>query len=263
MLKVLLADYNKTSLTYFAKMIDWTHYGFQIVSEATDGGEALGCFMEFRHDIVILDTDLPEISGIELAAKIKELSPTTIVIFLSSSGEFSAARSALQLNAFDYLLKHELERSILIEKLQHVKTLIEKAKKQNKYLLEGALSSCLLSRKPELNDYEAVFPNSYHFLIAIQNHTIPVIAEKFNARTEELPEDEIRAACYSAADTLIVSVKIQSYMHLLLFNRSGDCYASANRLSAFLEARFRQTFSFIIIGENRTFKTGFRAYALL
>lgn len=54
-------------------------------------------------DIAILDIDLPDMNGLTLAAKIKELSPETSIIFLTGHPRF--ATDAFKLHASGYLLK--------------------------------------------------------------------------------------------------------------------------------------------------------------
>ena len=89
MIRVLLADDNTVSLEYFSTLIDWEHYGFQVVSTAVDGEEALYEFHRLRPEVVITDIKMPTMTGIELAERIHETSPQTVVLFLSSYSEFT------------------------------------------------------------------------------------------------------------------------------------------------------------------------------
>ena len=64
MIRVLLADDNKSSLDYFAEMIDWERYGFQLVSTAVDGENAWMDFQKHHPQLVITDIQMPVLSGI-------------------------------------------------------------------------------------------------------------------------------------------------------------------------------------------------------
>ena len=44
--------------------------GFEVVGEAEDGAAALECVARLRPDIVLLDVQLPDLSGFEIAAKL-------------------------------------------------------------------------------------------------------------------------------------------------------------------------------------------------
>ena len=132
MYKVMLADDNKFALAHFVNMIKWEDFGFTLVSSAIDGIEAWEEFCKYSPDLVITDVQMPGLSGIELAGKIKEKSQDTVVIFLSSYDEFDYARSAIDLNVREYILKQELDRALLEKKLREIKEDMDKKKeKQN------------------------------------------------------------------------------------------------------------------------------------
>ena len=65
--------------------------------------EALEWLKENGADLALLDIDMPEMNGLELAAKIKGVSPDTSIIFLTGFAQFAV--DAFQLRASGYLLK--------------------------------------------------------------------------------------------------------------------------------------------------------------
>ena len=65
--------------------------------------EALKWLKNNSADIALLDIDMPEINGLELAAAIKDVSPNTAIIFLTGYSRFAA--EAFKLHASGYLLK--------------------------------------------------------------------------------------------------------------------------------------------------------------
>ena len=75
------------------------------VEEAPNGRAAYEKCMEKAFDLVITDLEMPEMKGIELLTKIRELSPQTIVIIITAYGSLETAISALRMGASDYLLK--------------------------------------------------------------------------------------------------------------------------------------------------------------
>jgi DNA-binding NarL/FixJ family response regulator len=58
--------------------------GFDVVGEAEDGGSALRAVEELRPDVVLLDVQLPDIDGIEVAARLSENGSGPAIVLTSS-----------------------------------------------------------------------------------------------------------------------------------------------------------------------------------
>jgi two-component system, NarL family, response regulator LiaR len=78
---------------------------FQVVGEASSGEEALGIVSELIPDIVLLDLIMPGIDGIETTRRIKQISPRTQVVVLTSYHEDVHIFPALKAGAISYILK--------------------------------------------------------------------------------------------------------------------------------------------------------------
>lgn len=78
------------------------HTQFSLIGEARNGQEALMAIREQQPDIVLLDIQMPEMSGIELVEQLAE-SHSPKVIFITAYDQFAV--KAFELNAVDYLLK--------------------------------------------------------------------------------------------------------------------------------------------------------------
>lgn len=76
-----------------------------IVGSAENGAEALQLFRMHLPDIVIVDVDLPGISGLEVISEMQKLSEDTQYIILSAYNVFSYAQKALKMGVHEYLLK--------------------------------------------------------------------------------------------------------------------------------------------------------------
>ncbi|MCZ4223343.1 response regulator [Pedobacter rhodius] len=87
---------------------------FEIAGTFTNGND----FVEFLKlnelDIVLLDIILPDINGIDLCKKIKEISASTVVLALSNHEERSAIMKMIENGASGYLLKNAS-----VEELMH------------------------------------------------------------------------------------------------------------------------------------------------
>lgn len=76
-----------------------------VVAEAGTGEEAVKLCGQHRPDVVVMDMIMPGMDGSIATRKIKELSPTTQVLVLTSFHEAQLVREALKAGAIGYLLK--------------------------------------------------------------------------------------------------------------------------------------------------------------
>lgn len=79
--------------------------GFQLVGEAAEGESALALVAEHHPQVVLLDLRLPQMSGVEVARRMVEVSPATRVVVLSAFDEIDYVRAALAAGVAGYLLK--------------------------------------------------------------------------------------------------------------------------------------------------------------
>jgi DNA-binding NarL/FixJ family response regulator len=78
---------------------------FEIVGQAIDGLETLRLVEELHPDVVLIDVQMPKMDGIEATRRIRQQSPTTQVVILSSFDEDEYIYKAIQAGARGYLLK--------------------------------------------------------------------------------------------------------------------------------------------------------------
>ena len=91
--------------------------GYEVVM-AGSGEDALQMVREQQPDLVLLDIQLPGISGIEVLEKIKEFDDNITVIMLTAHGGLETAVNAMRIGAYDYVSKpfNLDELSIIIKK---------------------------------------------------------------------------------------------------------------------------------------------------
>ena len=69
------------------------------------GEDALPAVVRFQPDVIILDLDMPDITGLEVLSQVKATNPSIEVILLTGHGSFDAGLTGMELGAFDYLIK--------------------------------------------------------------------------------------------------------------------------------------------------------------
>jgi two-component system response regulator YesN len=84
---------------------EWSRLGIKVVGEASDGESGLMLIRQLRPDIVLTDIRMPMMSGLELVEIIRKTDPRTRVIVVSGYDDFTYVRSAMRMDATDYLLK--------------------------------------------------------------------------------------------------------------------------------------------------------------
>jgi two-component system response regulator DesR len=83
-----------------------------VVGQARNGKIALESVMEYQPDVLITDIEMPEMSGLELAAELKRLRLPARTIILTTFARSGYLRRALDAGAAGYLLKDKPAREL-------------------------------------------------------------------------------------------------------------------------------------------------------
>ncbi|MEA2184469.1 MAG: two-component system, NarL family, nitrate/nitrite response regulator NarL [Solirubrobacteraceae bacterium] len=79
--------------------------GLDIVADARRGEEAVRRAAELRPDVVVMDVNMPGMSGVEATRALRKVSPLTAVLMLTVSADEDAVLDAVLAGASGYLLK--------------------------------------------------------------------------------------------------------------------------------------------------------------
>jgi DNA-binding NarL/FixJ family response regulator len=82
--------------------------GFELAGEAADGEASVEAARYLKPEIVLMDINLPGISGIEATRRILAQSPRTMVLLLSTRDGAELAHQAAECGAAAYLPKSRL-----------------------------------------------------------------------------------------------------------------------------------------------------------
>lgn len=117
-LKILLVD-DHVLFRSGIRLLLQSEADFSIIGEAADGLEAVKCAHQLKPDIVLLDLNLPGLSGLEALRLIKEDAPECTILMLTVSEDAMELASALRGGADGYVLKNA-EASYLVEAIRKV-----------------------------------------------------------------------------------------------------------------------------------------------
>ncbi len=84
---------------------DLTAAGYDVVATTGEGRQAVRIAGAARPDVVVLDLQLPDISGVEVINGLRSAVPEVRVLMLSASGEQQSVLDAVKAGAGGYLLK--------------------------------------------------------------------------------------------------------------------------------------------------------------
>jgi len=83
------------------------HSRFQVIGEVSDGLQAVQQAQQLQPDLIVLDIGLPTLNGIEAARQIRQLSPTSKIVFLSENRSSDIVEEALRTGASAYVFKSD------------------------------------------------------------------------------------------------------------------------------------------------------------
>ena len=75
------------------------------ISKCYDGKCAIDCVEKSDFDLIITDINLPDISGLQILKKVKDLNKKARVILISGNSNIIDPVNAVKLGAFDFLPK--------------------------------------------------------------------------------------------------------------------------------------------------------------
>jgi DNA-binding NarL/FixJ family response regulator len=102
--RILLADDHTLLVDALGRLLEPE---FEVVDTVADGLALLKSVETLQPDVVIVDIEMPLLSGLDAAARVKELAPATKVVMLTQHHEIMLANEAFARRASAYVLKQE------------------------------------------------------------------------------------------------------------------------------------------------------------
>jgi DNA-binding NarL/FixJ family response regulator len=100
---------------------DLTEAGFEVVATVGEGAQALRIAGSVRPDVVVLDLQLPDVSGVDVTRGLVAANPDIRVLILSASGEHRDVLDAVKAGATGYIVK-SASRAELIDAVRRTES---------------------------------------------------------------------------------------------------------------------------------------------
>jgi two-component system, NtrC family, response regulator AtoC len=150
--KILVVDDDQSIRDTLSNYLKRQEY---IVHSARNGVEALEITKKINPDLIITDVRMPEMDGLELLAKVKEIDSHIQVIMISAFDDMQSTVKAMQSGAYDYI-----EKPLEIDKLKlRIKRALENKKLSSRLeslipsdYKEYKIENTLIGKTPEMKE---------------------------------------------------------------------------------------------------------------
>ena len=149
-ISVLLVDDHALVRRGFRRMLD-DDETLEVVGEASNGTEAVQLAEKLRPQVIVMDCQLPELTGVAATRIILRSHPETAILMLSMHSEDTLVRQALDAGARGYVLKNanDLDLASAIKNVAAGKSVID-PQLQRAETLKGERDTALTARELEV-----------------------------------------------------------------------------------------------------------------
>ena len=117
--RIVIADDHHMTLAGLAATLESVE-DFEVVGQAADGREALALTQSMSPDVLVVDVEMPNMSGVEVARTLRASDNTTKVLALSAYDEPEYVYGLLDAGAAGYLMKEEADRDMMVAAVRGV-----------------------------------------------------------------------------------------------------------------------------------------------
>lgn len=143
---LLIADDHELVRSGVRKLVEGTE--IEVVGEAPSGAQAIELVQKLHPDVVLLDIRMPDGDGLEVLERIRETSPQTKVVVLSTYDNPTYIARAMSLGAVDYVTKGAMVRQI-VESIRAAAGVGDAQPSESARRVVGVLSSTQVQQEPE------------------------------------------------------------------------------------------------------------------
>lgn len=149
-MRLLIVDDEHYIVNYMASLIAENLSSELEIYKCYSGKEALELLETVKIDLMLLDINMPGLTGLEVAPKVLDLLPDCRIIFLTAYDNFEYIYESNKSNHTRYLLKTESDEMILQE-IEHAVKEVEEETKKLHLISEAQKKTILLSHLLQQN----------------------------------------------------------------------------------------------------------------
>ncbi len=180
MYSMILVDDEKIVLRGIRKVCEKENFDFEIIGAFSNPAEALDALPGLRPHLIITDIKMPQMDGLELSVRAKEILPDVEIVILSGYSDFTYAQTAVKIGVSDYLLK-PIKKTDFAQTLSRIREKIQNRAGQSAYY--RALQEYAQSSQTEVK-------NHFFLQLAEKGGTDPAYIHTFCEKMDLHPEEE-------------------------------------------------------------------------
>jgi two-component system, NarL family, response regulator DegU len=117
-IKIVIVDDHQLFREGVKRILDFED-SFEVVAEGNDGSEVMELYEKHKPDVILMDINMPRVSGVEATEALLKEYPEAKVIILSIHDDGSYVTHALKTGALGYMLK-EMDAEAIVEAIKVV-----------------------------------------------------------------------------------------------------------------------------------------------
>lgn len=171
MLKVIIVDDEKLAIQRLEAILNSTKI-VEVIGTYQNGYDALHTIEKFQPDIIFLDIEMPEISGIEMAIKIMENNEDSRIVFVTAYEQY--ALKAFKIGVIDYILKpYDKER--VLQLIQRFNKLRSQEPSNDQYMIHAFNYFHIKKNGVELKDVKWRTSKARELFIYLVQHSDAIV----------------------------------------------------------------------------------------
>jgi len=203
---IFIIDDEKEICESIKMILEYEDYDVNYSTSATQGLKTLN---DIQVACLLLDIQMPDMSGFEVLKRVKESTPSLSVIVISAHGSVENAIKATRLGAFDFIEKPIDRDKLLISvrnAVEQVKLITENIEIKKSLDVEGDILGASKSIKNILELIEKVAPLDTRVLITGENGTgKELVARAIHKKSQRKDKPFIEVNCAAIPNELIES----------------------------------------------------------
>ncbi len=217
--------------------------GYRTIT-ADDGKKAVQKVIKDDPDIILLDIRMPEMDGIQVLEKVREINPSTPVIIITAFADVKNAVQAMKLGAHDYLIKpfDNSELLLIIERALEKRALETEVEHLRSLLLDRVDLSSRMGKSTKIEELskkvKKVAQSDFSVLIQGESGTgKELVAEAIHLNSQRSGGPFVVVDCGAIPETLIESELFgyEKGAFTGAFKRKKGYFEAANRGTIFLD----------------------------